>query len=599
MTKKLAPLWLLLLTLAVYAPALRNGFVWDDQALVLRDPLIRSWRLIGEGFAHYLYTDAGSSNLYRPLLRLSYTLDYAVFFLSPFGYHLVSLLWHAAAVVAFFYLAEEFLDRCRMEAGRRFWVAFSAATIWALHPVQSIAVAYISGRADPMIAAFGFLGLYLGLRMLRAQGHRRWAWGIGAGVSLLASALSSELGLALLVVWLILAFGQRPRVGWLGPTGLALAVLLGYLSLRLPAEQDPPATTDSAALLVRPIVAARALAEYAGLLVLPRHLQVERDVVTPLSGSQERRMEMSAWRELQTLLGLALAAAGIFALWQARRRVAIGLPLLLAAVCYLPISGLITLNHTVSENWLYLPSAFLFLSGAAALESLGWLAARRLTFRLATAGLALWLLFLPLRTFWRTFDWKDERTILNRSIAAGGDSVRLWLQVAELELSEGKFPAAKAALGRALAIDTVNAKALLYLAAVAAEGKDFSRARDLLGKVIDPPELRARAEESLVLLENRESGKVNLMRLRLASRLGQPNWAIEKRYVKALAAFQHPDRALSELQTSLNQAPYRAESWQMMSQLLARVGRPNESALALQEAEACDMHLHRRTAAPL
>ena len=46
------------LVFAVYAPSLRNGFVWDDTALILRDPLIRSWRLIPEGFQHFLFTDA-------------------------------------------------------------------------------------------------------------------------------------------------------------------------------------------------------------------------------------------------------------------------------------------------------------------------------------------------------------------------------------------------------------------------------------------------------------------------------------------------------------------------------------------------------------
>ena len=64
---------LLISVLASYAPAVRNGFVWDDTALILRDPLIRSWRLIPEGFNHFLFTDAAASDFYRPLQRLTYT----------------------------------------------------------------------------------------------------------------------------------------------------------------------------------------------------------------------------------------------------------------------------------------------------------------------------------------------------------------------------------------------------------------------------------------------------------------------------------------------------------------------------------------------
>jgi hypothetical protein len=67
-----AVLLIIAATLFVYWPALRNGFVWDDTALVLRDPLIRSWRLIPEGFRHFLFLDATGSNFYRPIQRLSF-----------------------------------------------------------------------------------------------------------------------------------------------------------------------------------------------------------------------------------------------------------------------------------------------------------------------------------------------------------------------------------------------------------------------------------------------------------------------------------------------------------------------------------------------
>jgi hypothetical protein len=62
---------------AVYAPALRHGFVWDDTALIWRDPFIRSWRLIPEGFNHFLFTDATASNwlLFLSALTFARTWD--------------------------------------------------------------------------------------------------------------------------------------------------------------------------------------------------------------------------------------------------------------------------------------------------------------------------------------------------------------------------------------------------------------------------------------------------------------------------------------------------------------------------------------------
>src|SRR5947208_10779042 len=99
-------IWAALILIAVvfisYAPAVRDGFVWDDTALVSRDPLIRSWRLIGEGFNHFLFVDATASDFYRPIQRLTYTLEYAAFVFRPGPYHVTSILLHALAAIALF-----------------------------------------------------------------------------------------------------------------------------------------------------------------------------------------------------------------------------------------------------------------------------------------------------------------------------------------------------------------------------------------------------------------------------------------------------------------------------------------------------------------
>ncbi len=91
---------LVALIFAAHAPALRATFVWDDTALVLRDPLIRSWRLIPEGFQRFLFIDATPSNFYRPVQRLSYTLGYWAFAFRSAPYHLTNILLHAATAIA-------------------------------------------------------------------------------------------------------------------------------------------------------------------------------------------------------------------------------------------------------------------------------------------------------------------------------------------------------------------------------------------------------------------------------------------------------------------------------------------------------------------
>jgi len=585
--KFLAPLVLAVLVLAVYAPALRNGFVWDDTALVLRDPLIRSWRLIPEGFEHFLFTDATASDFYRPIQRLTYTLDYGAFAFQPAGYHLTSILCHLAAALALLLLAGELLDLFGIEERKRKWIASLATLAWAIHPVHNAAVAYISGRADPLAALFGFLGLFAGIRSARTTGRSRWMLLVGAGVLLLLSALSKETGLIFLaLLFAILLLKKRWRE-LLPTTVVVLFVAVGYLSLRLPAEHVPaPTLHPPAPLLVRPVLAARAVAEYAGLILLPLNLHMDRDVETHPEGANATRANTAAWRELQTLLGILLVGGVIFWLWRIRtREPAIFCCLILTAIAYLPVSGFFHLNASVAEHWIYLPTAFLFLAAGLALSRIS------LPMIAIASVFALWFVFLGARTWIRTFDWKDQRTFLERTVASGGDSVRMLINLAVLELGEGHYDVAKKQLALALRKEPEQPLAVLALASVAIRQDDFDGAHELLNRATKMELVEARAHELLAVLEQKQNGRIDLMRLRLASRTGAPNWWIEKRYVEALDQAGETPKAIAELKSCLVTQWYRASTWQLLSELLAKIGQTGAAAVAKENAEADDVHL--------
>src|SRR5205823_14907830 len=95
------------------------------------------------------------------------------------------------------------------------------------------------------------------------------------------------------------------RKNWKGlvATGVAIAfVLTIYVTLRNQvAPVNVPQLSPPAPALVRPIIAARALAEYAGLLVAPANLHMDRDVENHSWGFNPVSLTAGAWRELQTL----------------------------------------------------------------------------------------------------------------------------------------------------------------------------------------------------------------------------------------------------------------------------------------------------------
>jgi tetratricopeptide (TPR) repeat protein len=592
--KILAVLSILLAVAVTYAPSLRDGFVWDDTALILRDPLIRSWRLIPEGFNHFLFTDATASDFYRPIQRLTYTLDYAASAFRPGLYHLTNLIWHALAALALLVLAQELLLALGVVDRKRQLIAFLAALVWAVHPINSAAVIYVSGRADPLAAAFGFFGLYLVIRSLRSVGTKKTLLLAAALGAFLLSALSKETGLifpALAIAFLAL---QKNWTDMWKTVAVAVLVSATYFGLRYAAEHHPPPVLSAPVpVLVKPIVISRAVAEYAGLVLFPWNLHMDRDVETRPTGLGEASLTAAAWRELQTLLGIVLLAALIY--WMVRaykRNLAVFVCLTFFVITYLPISGISALNATVAEHWLYLPGAFLFL--AVFLEIATFLekrSATRSTITAAASLLTLWIIFLGTRTFIRTFDWKDQRTFFEHTIAHGGDSARMLINLGGLESSEGKLEDAAIHFHAALKKKPEQPFAIINLAAIALKQNDFKLARDLLERATKMEAVRAQAYELLAVLEYREHSKIDLLRLRLASRTGDPQWSIEKRYVQALDASGKRGAALGELESCLRTEWYRAETWQLFGLILSKGGLTDKAAVAFSNAHAYDVHL--------
>jgi protein O-mannosyl-transferase len=215
----------------------------------------------------------------------------------------------------------------------------------------------------------------------------------------------------------------------------------------------------------------------------------------------------------------------------------------------------------------------------------------RAAFSWTIAIATLWIVFFGARTFIRAQDWRDPRTFFTRTIAAGGDSARMLINLGGLELSEDHLEKAETLFQRALAKNPEQPFALLNLAAVALKRNDLKTARAFLERAQKNPVSLAQAEEMLAMLEQREKGQIDLVRLRMATRTDPPSWAIMRRYLAGLAVTGQLPRAVAELQVLLQTEWYRAESWQLFSEYLMRLGQTSEAAKALAKARAFDVHL--------
>lgn len=178
-------------------------------------------------------------------------------------------------------------------------------------------------------------------------------------------------------------------------------------------------------------------------------------------------------------------------------------------------------------------------------------------------------------------------------MASGGETVRTLINLGSLEMHEGHFDIAKKHLEAALKKEPNQPLAIINLAALALRQNDFATARELANRAKDLPLVDAQAYELLAILEYKEHNRVNPLRFRLASRTGPPNWKIERRYIEVLDQSGATAAAISELGACLRTQWYRAESWQLLSRLLAKTGSTGDAMEAMEQAKAYDVHLER------
>jgi len=183
-----APLGLALVTLLSFLPAIRNGFVWDDFSNLVANPAYRGlggeqlrWILTAIHVGHYV-----------PVTWLSFAVDHALWGMDPFGYHLSSLVLHAANVVFFAAVAERLLQRATTLAGTPLAVATVVATLFfAIHPLRAESVAWVTERRDVLSGGFLFLTVLAYLRAIDAATARR-RWWLAASLGGYGLALASK-----------------------------------------------------------------------------------------------------------------------------------------------------------------------------------------------------------------------------------------------------------------------------------------------------------------------------------------------------------------------------------------------------------------------
>lgn len=378
----------------VYANALRNGLVLDDRWVLLDNPLVSRLDGVWRAFAAPYWPAIQQAGQYRPLVVGSFAVDWAISAGDPRWFHLVNLLWHALASLMVWVL----LRRLISPAG-----ALTGALLFAVHPVHVEAVANVVGRSECMATVF-----VIGALLLHDRGN---AFAALLFALALASKESAIVFLGLAVAWdLLLRREVRAEIWkrrWLYAGYVAvIAFYAATLAMvfRGSALVIPASTWYGATAVERLLTVASVVPHYVRLLVVPYELSADYN---PRVITLARNFTAPVLTGIALLVVLLISAV---VAWRRSRMTLFGLGWI--AIALSPVSNVLFASGIVlAERTLYLPSVGFALLAGILLEQ----AARR-RMNLALAAAAVVLALMAARSWTRTPVWKDNRTLVLKTI---------------------------------------------------------------------------------------------------------------------------------------------------------------------------------------
>ena len=390
-------------TAAIYSHTLSVPLIQDDAPAITDNPSIRSilpaWGVLSPP------SDAPVAG--RPLLNLSYALNYAAGGTAVPGYHLVNLFIHVLGAWTLFALVRRTL--LRPVLARRFGSAASALALavsatWAWHPIQTESVTYVSQRAESLMGLFYLLTLYCFARGAEASGGRRRSiWFTVSVLSLLAGAGSKEVIVtAPLLVFLYDrtffsgGFRQAWRLRWpLYLAMIAACIPLGVRALNL--RHVGVGYASGIAWWAYGLTESRVIIKYLLLTLWPNPLVFDY-------GWYEPSRLAATWPYVILLASMLIATVVSL-----RRAPALGFAACWFLLILAPTSSVVPIiGQSMAENRMYLP-----LAGIAAAAVLGAYAAVGRWSLLAFGAVAVGL---GLGTVRRNQDYASELAIWSDTV---------------------------------------------------------------------------------------------------------------------------------------------------------------------------------------
>ncbi|HXG04520.1 MAG TPA: tetratricopeptide repeat protein [Candidatus Binatia bacterium] len=410
------------ITFGVFAPSLWHGFVnWDDTANFVEN---RHYRGLGWVNIRWMATTFLMGQ-WIPLTWLTLGLDYVLWGMDPFGYHLTNILLHCATAVALYFLSRRLIAlSIPFREGDALTIAALASTLFfAIHPLRAESVAWVTERRDVLSGLFFVLAL-LGYLRARSGGPRSGAWLLASLGCYLLAALAKSIVATLPVVLLLLDLYPLRRIkpgDWRTRTGIrlvlekapyfAIALSTGLMAIWAQRSNNFLTSLDRLSVADRIIVAIYSVWFYFAKTVLPSSL-------SPLY-ELPARVELSEPRFLGSAVGTLVLSTIVLA--TGRRHPAVLVAWLAYLVILAPVNGLLHNGHQLThDRYSYLsclPLALMFGAGVGRVLQAGrGNLLRPAVARAALVTAAAWLVALGILTAQQVGIWRDDDTLWRHAL---------------------------------------------------------------------------------------------------------------------------------------------------------------------------------------
>jgi hypothetical protein len=222
-------------TVAAYSNSLSCPFIFDDLFNIVGNGSIRHLLPLRDVF---LVHSAGEVELHsRPVANLTFAVNYAMGGLNPLPYHLTNLLIHLLAAATLFGIVRRtlLLPGIPERSGRKATpLALAIALLWALHPLQTQAVTFVTQRYESLMGLFCLVALYSLVRSGTSPRGRSWAAACVAATVLALGSKEVAVAAPLCLLLYDRAFlAGSVRAAWVRRRGMYLGLLGAWLGFAL------------------------------------------------------------------------------------------------------------------------------------------------------------------------------------------------------------------------------------------------------------------------------------------------------------------------------------------------------------------------------